>query len=87
MARWKPFIGAETMQIHHDKHHRAYVDSRNNAVAGYAQFDNGEGQPNNCSQQHTTADNSTMTGSLHICPVMHSYRSPFSPHSANEENA
>jgi Fe-Mn family superoxide dismutase len=36
----EPFIDAQTMQLHHDKHHRAYVDSLNNAVAGYPQFDN-----------------------------------------------
>jgi Fe-Mn family superoxide dismutase len=35
----EPFIDAATMQLHHDKHHRAYVDSLNNAVAGYPQFD------------------------------------------------
>ena len=29
----EPFIDAQTMQIHHDKHHQAYVDNLNKAVA------------------------------------------------------
>jgi Fe-Mn family superoxide dismutase len=31
----EPYIDAQTMQIHHDKHHKAYVDNLNKAVAGY----------------------------------------------------
>jgi Fe-Mn family superoxide dismutase len=31
----EPYIDAETMQIHHDKHHKAYVDNLNKAVSGY----------------------------------------------------
>ena len=30
----EPYIDARTMQIHHDKHHQAYVDKLNTAVAG-----------------------------------------------------
>ena len=30
----EPAIDAETMTIHHDRHHRAYVDNLNRAVAG-----------------------------------------------------
>jgi Fe-Mn family superoxide dismutase len=30
----EPFIDAQTMQIHHDKHHAAYVTNLNKAVAG-----------------------------------------------------
>jgi Fe-Mn family superoxide dismutase len=32
----EPQIDKETMQIHHDKHHKAYVDSLNKALAGQA---------------------------------------------------
>lgn len=30
----EPFIDAETMEIHHDRHHKAYVDNANKALAG-----------------------------------------------------
>ena len=32
-AALEPFIDATTMEIHHDKHHKAYVDNLNNALA------------------------------------------------------
>jgi len=32
-AALEPFIDAATMEIHHDKHHKAYVDNLNNALA------------------------------------------------------
>src|SRR5262245_52180767 len=32
----EPHIDAQTMQIHHDKHHQAYVDKVNAALAGSA---------------------------------------------------
>jgi Fe-Mn family superoxide dismutase len=32
----EPFIDAKTMEIHHAKHHKAYVDNLNKAVAGTA---------------------------------------------------
>ena len=32
----EPFIDAKTMEIHHDKHHAAYVTNLNNALANYA---------------------------------------------------
>jgi superoxide dismutase, Fe-Mn family len=35
----EPTIDAETMRIHHDKHHQAYVDNLNKAVEG-TEFDN-----------------------------------------------
>ncbi len=31
----EPFIDEETMRIHHDKHHQAYVDNLNKALEGY----------------------------------------------------
>jgi Fe-Mn family superoxide dismutase len=30
----EPYIDAQTMEIHHDKHHKAYVDNVNKAIAG-----------------------------------------------------
>ena len=32
----EPYLDAQTMQIHHDKHHQAYVTNLNKAVAGHA---------------------------------------------------
>ncbi len=37
----EPHIDAKTMEIHHDKHHNAYVTNLNNAVAG-TEFENME---------------------------------------------
>ena len=34
----EPYIDAQTMQIHHDKHHQAYVDNLNKAVGGPPAF-------------------------------------------------
>src|SRR5437764_1018853 len=30
----EPFVDAQTMEIHHDRHHKAYVDNVNKAIAG-----------------------------------------------------
>jgi len=30
----EPYIDAQTMQIHHDRHHKAYVDNLNKAIGG-----------------------------------------------------
>ncbi len=30
----EPYIDAQTMEIHHDKHHQAYVDNLNKAIDG-----------------------------------------------------
>ena len=34
----EPYIDAQTMQIHHDKHHQAYVTNLNNALQGQDQL-------------------------------------------------
>jgi Fe-Mn family superoxide dismutase len=34
-AALEPHIDAETMKIHHDRHHQAYVDNLNKALAGH----------------------------------------------------
>jgi Fe-Mn family superoxide dismutase len=34
-AALEPFIDAETMHLHHDKHHQAYVNNINAALAGH----------------------------------------------------
>ena len=31
----EPYIDAQTMEIHHDRHHAAYVNNLNNAVANF----------------------------------------------------
>jgi Fe-Mn family superoxide dismutase len=35
----EPHIDKETMKIHHDKHHKAYVDNLNKAIAGKAELE------------------------------------------------
>lgn len=37
-AALEPFIDTQTMQIHHDKHHQAYVDNLNKALEGNDEF-------------------------------------------------
>jgi superoxide dismutase, Fe-Mn family len=34
----EPYIDTKTMKLHHDKHHRAYVDNLNSALKEYPQF-------------------------------------------------
>lgn len=34
----EPFVDAETMQLHHDKHHQTYVDNLNKALENLPQF-------------------------------------------------
>src|ERR1051326_426696 len=36
----EPHIDAQTMEIHHDKHHGAYVTNVNKAIAGKADLEN-----------------------------------------------
>ncbi len=36
----EPYIDAMTMEIHHDRHHKAYVDNLNKALDGQAQLAN-----------------------------------------------
>jgi Fe-Mn family superoxide dismutase len=35
----EPFIDARTMEIHHSKHHQAYINNLNAAIKDYAQFE------------------------------------------------
>jgi Fe-Mn family superoxide dismutase len=39
-AALEPHIDAQTMQIHHDKHHQAYVTNLNNALANQSNLQN-----------------------------------------------
>jgi superoxide dismutase, Fe-Mn family len=41
-AAIEPYIDAKTMEIHHDKHHAAYVTNLNNALKDYPDF---QGKP------------------------------------------
>ena len=34
-AALEPFIDAETMKLHHDKHHQAYINNVNAALANH----------------------------------------------------
>ena len=34
----EPYVDAQTMQIHHDRHHATYVNNLNNAVAGHPEL-------------------------------------------------
>ena len=34
----EPFIDAQTMQLHHDKHHQTYLDKFNEAISGYPEL-------------------------------------------------
>lgn len=36
----EPYVDTETMHFHHDKHHKAYVDNLNKALAPYPQYHN-----------------------------------------------
>ncbi|HIK83442.1 MAG TPA: superoxide dismutase [Planctomycetes bacterium] len=40
LAALEPHIDAKTMEIHHGKHHAAYVGNLNAALEGHPQFDN-----------------------------------------------
>jgi len=36
----EPYIDAETMELHHDKHHQTYVDNLNKTMEPYPQLGN-----------------------------------------------
>src|SRR5215470_2149203 len=37
-AALEPYIDAKTMEIHHDKHHQAYITNANNALKDYPEL-------------------------------------------------
>ena len=41
----EPHIDAQTMEIHHDRHHKAYVDNLNKAIAVLGDFRNSSDIP------------------------------------------
>ena len=34
----EPYIDAETMRLHHDRHHQAYIDQLNKTIEGHSQY-------------------------------------------------
>ena len=36
----EPYIDAQTMEIHHTKHHQAYINKLNAALEGHAELQN-----------------------------------------------
>lgn len=50
----EPYIDAKTMEIHHDKHHQAYIDKLNAALEKYP--------------EHQTKDIKTLFAQMHVLP-------------------
>jgi superoxide dismutase, Fe-Mn family len=35
----EPYMGRETLELHHDKHHQAYVTNLNNLIEGKPEYE------------------------------------------------
>ena len=65
----EPHIDAQTMTLHHDKHHAAYVDGLNAALAGLEQARAG-GQPSDLAKIRDLTDAVAFNGSGHALHSM-----------------
>jgi Fe-Mn family superoxide dismutase len=65
----EPHIDAQTMTLHHDKHHAAYVDGLNAALAGLEQV-RASGQPADLAKVRDLTDAVAFNGSGHALHAM-----------------
>lgn len=65
----EPHIDAQTMTLHHDKHHDAYVKGLNAAIAGLAAARKG-GSPEDLAKVRDLTDSLAFNGSGHVLHVV-----------------